>query len=274
MDLTKNIVFCDASYFVFYRYYAIKGWYKRAKELDIDVENILNDEEFIGKYDSTFEKLIMDISRKYNVPYKNIVFAKDCTRERIWRTKLFPDYKACRDEKITSFNGDIFKHTYYNLFPRLQKKYNFIDILHNNLEADDVIALFVKYIRNIDQKCKIVVITNDNDYVQLYKYNIEIYNLQAKSLRDRIEDVDNYLEYKIIVGDKSDNIKSIGKKIGDKTAKKMLENEELYTKILQQPNVKETYILNKTLIDFDCIPSDYKKEVEMMYSDILKPGIV
>lgn len=269
MDLTKNIVFCDTSYFVFYRYYAIKGWYKRAKEQEVEVADVLNDEEFMMKYNATFEKLIQDLSKKYKVPYTNIVFAKDCNREKIWRTKLFPQYKACRDDKVTSFNGEIFKHTYNDLFPKLKAKYGFVDLFHNHLEADDIIALFVKYIRKINQKCRIIIITNDNDYVQLYKHNVEIYNLQTKSLRDRIEDVENYLQYKIIVGDKSDNIKSIGKKIGDKTAKKMIEDKEFYDKVLQQPGVRETYNLNKTLVDFDSIPSEFKEEVEKMYAKIL-----
>lgn len=262
MDLSKPIIACDASYFVFYRYYAVKGWYKRACEHDLDVQNALSDNVFVEKYDYTFEKTINDLTKRYKVPHSNLVFAKDCARDKIWRNSLYPPYKSNRDEKTSSFNCDIFKHTYNDLVPRLQEKYGFHYILHANLEADDVIALMVARIRELSRKVRIIVITNDNDYVQLYKYpNVDIYNLQNKSLKDRVEDVENYLLYKIIVGDKSDNIKSIGKKIGDKTAKKMISDSATMQRMLATDEVRANFELNKKLIDFTYIPEQYKTEL-------------
>jgi 5'-3' exonuclease len=120
----------------------------------------------------------------------------------------------------------------------------------------------VAKIRDMNKKMRIVVITNDNDYVQLYKYpNLDVYNLQNKSLRDRVDDVDNYLLYKILVGDKSDNIKSIGKKIGDKTAKKMIADSALMQKVLAPDEVRASFELNRKLIDFSYIPQHYRVEL-------------
>ena len=267
MDISKPILACDASYFVFYRYYAVKGWYKRSQEKDIDVQNVLQDDVFMDKYEKTFEKSLVELAKKYKVQHSNVVFAKDCSRGDIWRSAIYPSYKGTRDDKAASFNGDIFKYTYNDLFPKLQAKYGFHYLIHPRLEADDIIALLVMKVRDMKKTTRMVVLTNDNDYVQLYKYDIEIYNLQKKSLRDRIADVDNYLMYKIIVGDKSDNIKSIGKKIGDKTAQKMIADEALMNKTLAAKDVRETYELNKTLIDFHEIPQQYRSE---LYVDLMK----
>lgn len=270
MDHNKSFLFFDCSYVIFYRYYAIKGWYKRALEKDIDVENVLQDEEFMAKYDSTFEKTIIDICKKYNTPLTNVMFGKDCSRDKIWRTSLYPQYKASRDDRSNSFNGDIFKHTYNVLFPKLQEKYGFHTLYQNHLEADDLIAIFVAYVREKGFDTTMTIITNDNDYVQLYKHNVNIYNLQNKSLRDRITNVDTYLHHKIIVGDKSDNIKSVGKKIGEKTAQKMLDDPATYTKIMSQPGVQEQYDLNKTLIDFENIPEHLVKDVRSQIENYLR----
>lgn len=265
MDPSYPILLCDTSYIVFYKYYAIKSWFKRAQDEEVDIDNIMNNVDFIKKYDQSFEKMIEEFSKRYNVPFKNIVFAKDCMREKIWRTKIYPAYKACRDDKTSSFNREIFKHTYDKLLPRLKSTYGFTDIGHTSLEADDIIALFVAYLKKINDTCAITIITNDNDYVQLYKHGVGIYNIQHKSLRDRIDDVDNYLALKIIIGDKSDNIKAIGKKIGEKTAQKMLQDPAFNNKVMSMEGVREQYILNKTLIDFDSIPMEFQEDMKQVF---------
>lgn len=268
MDLTKPILVCDSSYFIFYRYYAIKGWYKRAHETDVEVHTVLENKDFMQKYDSTFEKTVNDLSKKYKVPHYNIIFAKDCSRENIWRSEIYPAYKGNRDDKTTTFNSDIFKHTYNTLLPRLQDKYKIKELYHTNLEADDIIALLVMKVRMLSPSSRVIVITNDNDYVQLYKHNIELYNLQNKPLSERIENVHDYLMYKIIVGDKSDNIKSIGKKIGDKTAKKMIQDLDQFEKVMSVKDVRNNFELNRTLIDFECIPQHYKDEVGKILTEL------
>lgn len=273
LDITKPIVLVDCSYFVFYRYYATRSWYQRAMEKDIDCKTVCTDNVFIDKYTLTWEKSIKDMSKEFKTVSNNIIFARDCSRDNIWRMELYPTYKAGRDEKENSFNGDIFKYTYQTLIPILKEKYNFKDIQHDKLEADDMIALFVKRINekgNVSCIPKITIITNDNDYVQLYKYNVEIFNIQGKSLRDRIDDVPNYLQYKIIIGDKSDNIVAVAKKVGDKTAKKMIADPVYYEKIMGNPGAMQQMELNRKLIDFDSIPELLVKQAYSVIDKLLK----
>lgn len=269
MDFSKNILLCDTSYIVFYRYYSIVNWFKHAfdvpssslKEGDLPIE-------FLDKYDKTFESLIADMIKKFDVPPCNIVFAKDCPREHIWRTSLYPAYKAHRDDRDTCFNRHIFRHTFDVLFPRLKATYGFQELYHPLLEADDCVALFVKNLRNIYTN-NITIITNDNDYIQLYKYNVNILNLQSKNLSERVEDISTYIELKTVLGDKSDNIHPIAKKVGEKTAQKIISNHALFEKYMQDPEVKQRYSLNATLVNFDNIPQVLVDEFTQKYMSLI-----
>jgi 5'-3' exonuclease len=254
INLDGNKLFIDGSYYVFYRYYAIINWYKMQDESDdIDVSSILEKKQFIDKYDKMFEKTITELKRKYEIEWENVYFVKDCQRQEIFRNAIFPEYKSNRDNK--SFNGNIFKHTYDKLLPSLILKYGFNTLSGDNLEADDVIAIITKKLQEL-HVTKITIITNDNDYIQLCNENIEIINLQNKFIKDRVncDDPKMYLKIKIIQGDKSDNIPSIMKKCGPKTAQKLANNaDELEKFFIKNPSARVQYEINKKLIDFNYI---------------------
>lgn len=269
MDISKDIIIFDTSYVVFYRYYSLVTWYKcHAGVPGAHLKEHGLPPEFLEKYDKTFETLLLDMSKMFNTPTHNIIFAKDCPRDKIWRTKLFPLYKAHRDEKETCFNKDIFKHTFDVLFPALQKKYGFQEMQHRHLEADDCVALFVKYFRRDGHMNNVHIITNDNDYIQLCKYNVNIMNLQHKNICERVEDALTYIEVKKIQGDKSDNIAPIAKKVGEKTALKIAKSKELFDKYMSQPEARQQYELNSILIDFTFIPEALQHEFEHSYKNI------
>jgi 5'-3' exonuclease len=267
------MLLCDTSYFIFYRYYAILNWYKKQNDLEaFDAGQVLENKFFMDKYNYTFEKVFKELCNSFDIEFSNVIFAKDCCRQHIWRLQYFENYKKNRDDKSHTFNGDIFKHTYNILLPMMQEKYSFTILNHPYLEADDLIALSVNAIRNEGHTCNITIITNDNDYVQLYNRNVDIYNLQYKALKDRVLNTENFLQYKIILGDKSDNIPSIGtgkKRIGEKTAQKMVDDPSLLSQYLKDDEINTRFKLNELLISFDKIPEQYKNEFEMMLNNII-----
>ena len=60
-----------------------------------------------------------------------------------------------------------------------------------------------------------------------------------------------------MAGDKSDNIPSIFKKCGIKTALKYYNDKELFEKKLAaDKEAQALYQLNTTLVDFNCIPTE------------------
>lgn len=104
---------------------------------------------------------------------------------------------------------------------------------HPRLEADDCIAISVKHLIKTQPGCTIYIITSDNDYLQLIRENVHIYNLAFKNLKDSkvfTGNPEKDLKIKTIMGDSSDNIPSVFPKCGIKTALKCVEDPEFFKK--------------------------------------------
>lgn len=264
LDTTQPVLFVDGSYYIFYRFFATNFWFKKQDQTIEKSENITKNETFMEKYKKMFESTLVSLAKTHEIPWSNIVFVKDCSREQIWRHSHFDQYKATRDATVSSeFDGEIFKYTYAHLVPSLMKKHGFQVLEHSKLEADDVIAVVHQAIRAKRKEADIYIITNDNDYIQLSDDHTYIYNLQSKRIEERVKQQPAlYLEYKIILGDKSDNIPSIMKKVGPKTAEKLANNpqtmQEFFTK---NPEALKQYTINRTLIDFNYIDKGLKKSL-------------
>lgn len=266
-----SILLIDLSYYVFYRYFATFNWYKRQTTENVDVEHIKDNVTFMEKYAKMFEKTLLELVKKNNIDFAaNVVFVKDCSRDNIWRHQYYNAYKATREEKSALFNKDVFTYTYHTLIPQLQEKIGFQIIGHYCLEADDVIAIMTKHMFNTyPQNIHIKIITNDNDYIQLMNIDrlsnvnednmLIIKNLQDKNLCDRINCSSQiYINIKKILGDKSDNIPSITRKCGEKTALKLASNQDMLNRLLEKDEeAKKQYELNDLLIDFNNIPEQY-----------------
>ena len=70
-------------------------------------------------------------------------------------------------------------------------------------------------------------------------------------------EADKNLFYKIVLGDKSDNILPIFKKCGPKTCEKYYENKDLFLEALtKDEEARKKYELNKKLVDFNEIPEN------------------
>lgn len=92
-------------------------------------------------------------------------------------------------------------------------------------EADDYLASIAK---KYEDKYNVIIISSDKDLLQIVDDTIQVYNAQAKILytKEKIKekfnvDVEQYILYKALVGDNSDNVKGI-KGVGPKTAVKLI----------------------------------------------------
>lgn len=260
-NMKPTFIFVDGSYYCFHRYFALLRWWKNAypeESIDNPYENI----KFVDKFKKTFVENLKKISKNLKIDKKIkpiLIVGKDCKRENIWRNKLFPQYKANRDNKEDNFmGGPFFKLAYQdNLFE--QGGVSAI-LEHNCLEADDCIAISVKYLLKKYPECMIYIITSDRDYLQLQESNVNIYNLSYKNLRS-FGDQQNDLWIKIIMGDSSDNIPSVFPKCGPKTALLCYQDEAYFSKkMANNQEYYKQYELNQTLIDFDKIPKDLVEE--------------
>lgn len=268
---SNKLLLIDSSYFVFYRFYATYNWYSLQKKgtdggANISPEHVMSDPVFVEKYDKMFARTLRELFNTYKCDsWEDVVFVMDAPRDTIWRNALFRDYKISRHETHTRFNKNIFKHTYDVLLPKLRECYKFQTLGVPELEADDIISVIVSHVSPRD----IVIITNDNDYIQLKDSHTMIYNLQGKDIASRVNmDPDKYLQVKIIMGDKSDCIPSIMKKVGPKTALKMVEDPAyLKTFLDKHPTALEQYEVNRRLIDMSYIPEMLKSRVSSLLKD-------
>jgi 5'-3' exonuclease len=137
---------------------------------------------------------------------------------------------------------------------------------HPHLEADDCIALSVKYLlQKYDTSCQIYIITSDKDYLQLSADNVHLYNLSYKNIaasKSSTGNPETDLQIKIIMGDSSDNIPSIFPKCGPKTAQKCIDDPVFFLKKMSEnPEIyQKQYELNQLLVDFNKIPDYLQSE--------------
>jgi 5'-3' exonuclease len=105
----------------------------------------------------------------------------------------------------------------------------------------------------------IIIITNDNDFLQLVDKRVKVYNMQFKELMKRgYNDPKIDLLFKAIYGDKSDNIPKIGSGITKEKAL-MLSNmqDDERDKYIKECGYQDKFILNMMLISFENIPKEY-----------------
>ena len=250
-----NFVLIDASYFIFFRYYAIKNWWRFAKN-DSEPEKIEESERCMDKFRSTFISKIQEITNKLKLKDYILMAGKDCSQYTIWRNNNIENYKANRN------NEDNVKPMFKCAFnEKLFENANCKAILeYPTLEADDCIAITTKHILEKYTDVHVYIITSDMDYLQLACDRVSLIDLKFKNLTDSkncFKDAKKDLFCKIVCGDKSDNISSIFPRCGIKTASRLYDNPEEFEKKLQAtPDAKELFERNKKIIDFNCIPDD------------------
>lgn len=258
--MSNTLLIIDTSYLIFFRFHAVKSWITRAKpDVIIDkTDDITTIAEFMDTYRKTFFKTVQKIMKTNNITMNNVIFARDCSGADVWRKMIFTEYKENRD--YSDFNGKtIFKWTYDNLLPEYIEKGAKV-ARFDYIEADDIAAIITMRIKDRP----ILIITNDNDYLQLCSNpNLKLLNLKEEDITTRsIGSPYADLMKKIILGDPSDNIPKVFSKCGIKTLEKYLLNPQLLEDTLKQDiEANKRYKLNKVLIDFNQIPEIYKNEV-------------
>lgn len=224
----NNVLLIDTSYYVFHRYNATLKWFSFQKENEnIDYSTLDTNPAFIDAFKKHFDKDMAKLVKKWKVS-SNIVFCLDCPRTEIWRNDIYANYKGGRVLSNT-FNCGIFS-IFYSMLAEKQHKL----LSCNSLEADDIVYLLTKHIVN-NYTMNIIIITNDNDYLQILAFNdptleprIHIHNMMNKNSDISKRSKGNVdLLYKICLGDASDNIPPICPRLGSKTALKLANMDEL-----------------------------------------------
>tara|TARA_B100000035_G_scaffold297530_1_gene290381 strand:+ start:1024 stop:1875 length:852 start_codon:yes stop_codon:yes gene_type:complete len=273
-------ILVDTSYWIFYRYFAIMQWWKHAKPDDHLFENPYDNQEFVEKFIKTFVESLEGFKKKQKLHKQRskpatpctIIAARDCPRKEIWRNSLYNSYKETRDKDDSFMGGPFFKEVYQENNKLLYEAGVNHVLRFPNLEGDDIIAICKKIIRQKYPEALIIILANDHDYCQLLDDYTQIINFQNKNLRESKKvfvEPDKNLFYKIVLGDKSDNILPIFKKCGPKTCEKYYENKDLFLEALAKDSgAQEKYEVNKKLVDFNEIPETLVNKFLEEYKEI------
>ena len=276
---TSYIIFCAAST-AFKNYVYQEGILKKTLHPDfnptIDPEfNYIFEKCFISKIERTMINMT-----PFSFDRKNIIFTLDCPRKDIWRRQIFPEYKLPRDTSDHSkdlFNiGEVFKYAYNILIPNYCMEHDSKCISCICAESDDIIAILTKYLLKRNENNNVIILSSDRDMVQLHNdrtiiisSNNEIRDpkkefmsmTKVKKLNSEISNTD-FLLFKIIIGDKSDNIPSIKYRLGPKKAMEYVldkSRSKLKNLLKEDVEIANGFKRNKILISMNEIP-DYISE--------------
>jgi DNA polymerase-1 len=150
------------------------------------------------------------------------------------RRKLFPEYKQNRKTKYRvnrSYDFASQEDEKQNMMMQLSRCVEYLDTLpvtvmsYDNIEADDTIGYLC---RQVLTESKITVMSTDKDFLQLADDRIKIWSPTKKKMYDQKMVMDeyginshNYIWYRVLDGDKSDNIPGV-RGLGLKTIQKKL----------------------------------------------------
>jgi DNA polymerase-1 len=220
------------------------------------------------------------------------------------RKSLYPQYKANRRQSMAEYKYEAYLQQKVRVKQYLEEVFvRQVEIKDN--EADDLIAYYCKIA--IDEK--IIIFSADKDLTQLISEKVTIFSpIQKKYYKngDKIKmgDIEiphqNVLLFKILTGDKSDNIDGV-EGLGEKTITKIFPEmteksctiEEFFDyarNIMQEKKSKvltniltgkskngilgeQLFELNKKIVDLTnpLITDDGKELVTSIYSDVFDP---
>lgn len=260
------VILIDTSYFVFYRYFSSLKWYKY-KNKDIDYSRIHEDDTFMIAFQKHTMCDLKKLCKEWKTEISQLVFCCDCNRESIWRNQHTDAYKQQRIPNA-EFNPNIFQ-LFYKYLEDTLKDASLKILFIEKLEADDVVYLTKQALKAKGWTQPIIIITNDNDYLQVIDDQTRIFNMNGKGFdiaKRSCGDPKKDLRVKVIMGDKSDNILPIHSGIGQVTAMKLasLSDEDLDAYLIKK-NCKDIYENNRKLIDFEMIPIEFIKNYKSTY---------
>ena len=222
------------------------------------------------------------------------------------RKLIYPQYKENRVQELNEFKVQSFTYQKERVKQYLEEMFIRQVNIENN-EADDLIAYYCQ----IASDELITIFSADKDLTQLISKNVSIYSPSTKQtykfgdkikLKEHEIPHNNILTYKVLAGDKSDNINGIYY-LGDKTLFKLfpelLEQDVTIVDILtkaetllkgdKENNVlknlltgktktgiygEEFFEINKKIVDLShpLIDDEGKQVVELYYKETLDPN--
>jgi len=105
----------------------------------------------------------------------------------------------------------------------------------------------------VHKEDNVTIISSDTDFIQSISETVNVYSPVKKAFLEKTEY--DYVNWKALVGDKSDNIEGFAR-VGDKTAQKLLANKENFKSFLLKEGNQEKFNQNVFMIKFHDLTLD------------------
>lgn len=215
---------------------------------------------------------------KFKREYGEVVLC--CDNKKYWRKEFFPFYKAGRKKNRdkSALNWALIFDSLATIKNELKEVFPYKVIDVDGAEADDIIGTLVP--RFCDQK--ILIISSDNDFLQLQKYkNVKQYNPVEKKFLIS-ENPHSELRQKIICGDFGDGIPNIlspsdtfVRNVRQKAMTKLRLSSLMEMDMTDSsidPTIVHNWCRNRQLIDLDYIPINIKTSIIDTYENAKPPN--
>lgn len=264
----QTLLCIDVSYLLFYRVNAIRTWYKHRHKQDASDE-ALDATECKTKLLERIQATLHQLCKTHRADV--VLCAYDGHKN--WRKREYQAYKKGRKHdsivlKLFQYGQDYIANHPLSLSCPVHHMH------HEALEADDFIHFATRHCSREIPNARVVIIANDHDYLPLLgNPNVCVLNLKAKhnelhlpmnTVINRQMTGDEYLQYKILVGDKSDNISAVFKRCGKKTAMKLVADKQKLAEQFEKggESAMVNYQLNTKLIDNRLVPQKLQEWME------------
>jgi len=168
-----------------------------------------------------FLNQLFRLLKKENPDYVAAIFDR---KEKTFRHKKYPDYKATRDPMPEELQKQL-PHL-WKLIEAMQIPY----LSQAGFEADDIIGTLVK--NGLEQDLDVFIVSGDKDFMQLINANVFLFAPGTRNKPDKIYDIkdvearwgvppEKIIDLFGLMGDSSDNIPGVAG-VGPKSAMKLI----------------------------------------------------
>ena len=205
------------------------------------------------------------------------------------RRKMYPKYKQNRKTKYRVNRSNSFASQddeKMNMIMQIQRVVEYLEALpltvlsYDNIEADDTIGYIC---RQVLTKSKITIMSTDKDFLQLANGRIKIWSPTKKKMYDEGAVLEEYgisshnlIWYRVLDGDKSDNIsgvrglglKTIQKKLPFLSENRIVEMDEVVNELPEHKDIIDLNYRLMQLSDVDISASTKTKIVDRVNAPI------
>lgn len=222
--------------------------------------------------------------------YQNMIICVDNSKSGYWRRDYSAYYKKNRskDRDESPFDWEGLFTAMHIIIDELEKNMPHVVMNIDKIEADDHIAVLVKYLTGLGHP--VVVVSSDGDFTQLHKYpSVKQWSpMQKKWVKTKSGDALLDCVTKVVKGDRKDNVASIkvrgdywmtmveGERTPPTKAKELEAIAQCYyeldevAKLLTDEQFKR-FQENLILIDMDKIPEHIVALIMERYNTYIKP---